>query len=165
MKENSGFLYIEALFVCGIILILFAATAFFGSKIFVNIAAEYEAVKLVGDLRYAQEINRNSFYPRDGVFDSIKPHQNSYFVVKFYGNKYKIEPIAKDTHKEIVHQAITNVVYVPTSSLYRGVHFLISGDVRQIGNITVESKFAGAKARRYVIIDKSGRVRMDRNPP
>lgn len=162
MKQNNdGFLYVEALFACGIIMTLFTATAFFGSKIFANVTAEYEAVKLVSDLRYVQELNRNSFYPRDGVFDSIKPKNNTYVVVKFNGNGYNI----KSTVKSTTYRAIANVVYVPTASLSGGVLFLSNGDVQKIGNIVIESKFAGAVARRYVIIDKSGRVRMDRNPP
>ncbi|MBR3623949.1 MAG: hypothetical protein IKN43_11470 [Selenomonadaceae bacterium] len=172
--KSNGFMYVEALFACGIILVLFVATALLGGKIFANVAAEYEAVKLVSDLRYVQEINRNSYFPRDGVFDSIKPKNNTYFAVKFYRNRYEIEPTAPGTHKTIIHRAMSNVAYTPksnvsenvsTSIFKSGVLFLRSGDVRQVGHILIESSFAGAKAKRYVIIDKSGRVRMDRNPP
>ena len=166
--KNDGFLYVEALFAIGIMLAVFTAAAVFGSKVFVNAAVEYEAAKLIGDLRYVQEISRSSLYPRDKIFNSIKPKKSGHFTVKVYKNKYVISHSVMGVYKETTHRAVLNTTYSPTtnfSGLYGGIYFLRNGDVKTIGTVRIESKFAGVKAKRYVIIDKSGRIRMDRTPP
>lgn len=159
--NNRGFLYAEVLIMIVIMGTLFVAGAIAGRNFLANSATEFEAAKLIACIRNVQELNRNSYVVREGKFKSIEPKNSTLFRVVVYDNSYYI----KSTSNKFPDQnfkAVKNVTYGKTQTFNDGIRFETDGTPKTFGTVTVKADFGGERIYRFVIIDKAGRVRMDR---
>lgn len=159
--DSRGFLYAEVLILMVVMSVIFSTGAIAGRNFLLNAAADFEATKLIASLRYVQELNRNSYVVREGEFKKIEPKNSTLFIIDIDDNSYKIKstPLKFEIRD---YTAIKNITYKATSSFGSGIIFNIDGNPKRFGSIEVKSKFLKNNANRYVIIDKVGRVRMDR---
>lgn len=159
--NEKGYVYVEVIVVIAIIGIIFASGAIIGRNFLLNTMAEYEATKLISSIRYVQELNRNSYVVREGEFEKIEPENSTYYRVIVNEYYYEIKSGLNDFVPR-KYNASKNIELLKTSSFNHGVRFYPNGDPKNIGNIRVKAKFDKKIINRYVIIDKAGRIRMDR---
>lgn len=161
INDNRGYLYIETLIMIAIVGIIFASGAVIGRQFLANTMAEYEAIKLISSLRYVQELNRNSYFVRDEEFKKIEPGKSTLFKVAVNDYFYEIKASSNKFEPKIYY-AMNNVNYWKTSTFNNGITFDISGNPKIFGSVRVKAKFGEKMFYRYVIIDKAGRIRLDR---
>lgn len=159
--DNRGFLYAEVLIMIAIMGTLFTVGAIAGRNFLANTIAEFEAAKLIASIRNVQELNRNSYIVREGEFKKIEPKNSTLFIIDIDDNSYKIKstPLKFEIRD---YTAIKNITYKATSSFGSGIIFNIDGNPKRLGSVEIKAKFTEKNANRYVIIDKAGRIRMDR---
>jgi len=164
IKNDRGYIYIETLITIVIIGIIFAASATIGRNFLLNTMAEYEATKLISTIRYVQELNRNSYIVREGEFEQIEPANSTTFRISIEDYFYQIKS-SSDKFEPRKCTTIKNVTLSKNQPFNDGIRFYTDGTPKTFGTIQVKSKIGTKTASRYVIIDKAGRIRMDRNPP
>lgn len=164
IKNNKGYLYVETLILIVIIGIIFATSATIGRNFLLNILAEYEAVKLISTIRYVQELNRNSYIVREGEVEEIEPTNSCAFRVTVMDNFYEIKSTSNKFEPR-KYKTIGNVELSKTQSFNDGIRFYTDGTPKTFGHVQIKSKFGNKTAYRYVIIDKAGRIRLDRESP
>ncbi len=164
IKNDRGYIYIETLITIVIVGIIFAASATIGRNFLLNTMAEYEATKLISSIRYVQELNRNSYIVREGEFEQIEPEKSTTFRVTVSDYFYQIKS-TDDKFEPRTYKTIKNVTLSENQPFNGGIHFYTDGTPKTFGTIQVKLTFGKNTASRYVIIDKAGRIRMDRNPP
>ena len=162
MKLNEkGFLYLETLIMIAIIGVIFVSGATIGRNFLINTLAEYESAKLIASLRFVQEQNRNSYFIREGEFKKIEPEKSMLFLVNILDNNYTIKSTPNKI-SPINYMAVKNVTFGKTSTFLNGIIFYPDGNPKTFGSITIKAKIGKKSANRYVIIDRAGRIRMDR---
>ena len=159
--DNRGFLYAEVLIMIAIMGTLFTVGAIAGRNFLANTIAEFEAAKLIASIRNVQELNRNSYIVREGEFKKIEPKNSTLFRVVVYDNSYYIKS-SFNKFPDKYYKAVKNVTFKETSSFGEGIIFDVDGNPKRLGSVEIKAKFTEKNANRYVIIDKAGRIRMDR---
>lgn len=164
LLNEKGFVYSETLIAITIFSIAFSACAMVGISFFANALAEFEATKLISELRFLQEHNRNSYVIKEGEFLGIEPKNSTILKMDISGGYYSIKAMSNGSVLKKYYPD-KSVSFSKTQSFDGGIIFKPSGDVRTFGTVTVKANVAGKTAIRFVIIDRAGRIRMDRNAP
>jgi len=161
--EEAGFSCLELLIATGIALLVMMSAATVGRKFLLEAVVEYETACLVSDLRWAQQHNRTAAY-HCAHFSGARPASVDDYRVRIGYTGYEVSGYGLNGFhgwEHVCHSLAFLSPPVRTGTAF----FQEGGDARTPMTIKVYSLLGGAEARRYVIIDAAGRIRVDRSPP
>ncbi len=158
--DEKGVSLVETIFVVTLLGILGSAAVFHGSSIYKNALLNYETVMLASDLKLTQQIDRTAAYNSSNFNMKEKPPayveimllDKSYYI-RVPGNWIKI--IRKHYFASDIAALTTNISILS---------FMSNGDTRfrHMGNVMLYCRKCVDLARK-IIIDTTGRIRVDRN--
>ncbi len=160
--DERGVSLIETIFAMSILSILGAAAVFHGSSIYKNALLNYETVMLTSDLKLTQQIDRTATY--NGTNFPIKEKPPAYVEMVLLDKSYYIRLPGNMINNIRKHHFAADIAAVNTHISI--LSFMSNGDTRfrHIGNVMLYCKKYVDLARK-IVIDTTGRIRVDRNTP
>lgn len=161
--SEDGFSCLELLVIVWILLLLMAVAVPTGKKIFMEAAVDYEIAHFMGDMRWVQERGRSMIYRGNEHFPDSKPkNSGSYFIMMWSdGSRYKVIGSGR---KGWTHTPVSGIAAVPSGNR-ETLRFEANGNTSTMTSIFVRYRSGKERLGRYIIIDRAGRIRVDRRPP
>ncbi len=161
--SEGGFSYLEVLVCVWILLLMMAVAVPAGKKIFMEAAVDYEIANLMGDMRWVQERGRTTIYQGKEHFPKSSPkNSNRYFITMWAdGSGYQVLGAGR---KGWTHTPLPGIAAVPSRSK-ENLRFEANGTTNTMTTIFVRYRRGEERSGRYIVLDKAGRMRVDRRAP
>ena len=162
-REPNGFIELETVLVVFLLMIIAGAAAPKGYNIIARAALDYEATHLAAELRDMFQKQRTAYWTKN-YFSTVEPgYIDDFNLIPEY-NGYRIENRFGITVKR--HYAYPGVHLRFRASGKSKISVNPHGYTSDNNTVTIyvgDGYKAGAKSwkRRYVIVDRAGRVRID----
>ena len=160
---EEGFSSIEILIVVGAAFLIAASAATAGKKFLMEAVVEHETACLVSDLRWVQEHCRTAVYQSRKIPNAYPASADDY-TVRIRGREYEVRGRGFKAFKGWKHVCPQSVLLVAPAR-EGGIGFDVNGAAQKMLTIQVLCTMGKDSAKRYIIIDAAGRIRVDRKPP
>ena len=162
MRESEqGFVLAEVLISVCICLVLLGTVVSIGTGYVHEAMLEYDAICLAKDLRMMQEEQRTHNY-RGFSFQEGRKEQNGARAIKIYSNRY--EMFNKEAQEKVIHYCLPGNKFFSLSE-EKDVTFCLDGTPNYLRTIEIFFGYGKSKKSRFIIIDRAGRIRIDRVKP
>lgn len=157
--DEKGFSFLETIFAVSVLAVLGSAAVFHGSSIYRNTILSYETAIFVSDMKLIQQMSRTATYDSSN-FPSMEKSPQAVDMT-LYSGCYYLKRSGGYGNAFRKHYYSPDIGVTPTGLDY--LSFYPNGNTRygRMGNLLLFSSNRGSIARK-IIVDKAGRVRVDR---